>query len=64
MARTGLLVLKNLQSVTAISSLLSQSRAHIQSKLFVQPNYEQLEIGDDYLSRAILDVISEIYARV
>ena len=63
MARTGLLVLKNLQSVSAISSLLAQSRSHIESTLFVAPNYENLKFEKDELSRGILDVISEIYAQ-
>ena len=62
-ARTGLLVLKNRHSVTAISSLLAQSRAHIESTLFIQPNYEHFSFDAEHVSRGVLNIVSEIYAQ-
>jgi len=62
-ARTGLLVLKNRHSVAAISSLLAQSRAHIESTLFIQPNYDQFTFDANHVSRGVLNIVSEIYAQ-
>ena len=84
MARTGLLVLKDFQSVSSISNLLrqvfnlvllvknikkitmktevSQSRGHIQSTLFVKPNYDHLTFNSNELSKNVFQVISRIYS--
>ena len=40
----------------------SQSRGHIQSTLFVKPNYDQVIFNSNKLSKSIFQVISKIYS--
>ena len=49
--RTGLLLLKDLHSVSSISSLLHQSRSHIKAQLYVKPNYDNFKFTEGEISK-------------
>ena len=45
-----------------MKTVVSQSRGHIQSTLFVKPNYDHLIFNSNELSKSIFEVISRIYS--
>lgn len=55
-------MLKDLNSISSISSLLSQCNSHLHSTLYVKPNYSQNLFSSQTVNSDVFKMVSTIYS--